>query len=106
MCGICGELQFGRNTPSIQSVAKMTSMMEQRGPDAAGFHSQGHTALGQRRLKVIDLSERAHQPMVDSAVGLEHRVQWCRLQLCRHCGQELESKWDTRSFLMAIQRSS
>jgi asparagine synthase (glutamine-hydrolysing) len=70
MCGICGELQFGRNTPSIQSVAKMTSMMEQRGPDAAGFHSQGHTALGQRRLKIIDLSERAHQPMVDSHLGL------------------------------------
>jgi asparagine synthase (glutamine-hydrolysing) len=48
----------------------MTSKMEQRGPDAAGFHSQGHTALGQRRLKIIDLSERAHQPMVDSHLGL------------------------------------
>ena len=44
--------------------------MEARGPDARGMIMQGNSVLGHRRLKVIDLSERAGQPMVDSALGL------------------------------------
>jgi asparagine synthase (glutamine-hydrolysing) len=48
----------------------MTQALEARGPDAVGIRLQGGAALGHRRLKIIDLSERAQQPMVDSALGL------------------------------------
>jgi asparagine synthase (glutamine-hydrolysing) len=35
-----------------------------------GMFSQGNKALGHRRLKIIDLSESAQQPMVDNHLGL------------------------------------
>jgi asparagine synthase (glutamine-hydrolysing) len=48
----------------------MASVMQRRGPDAAGAWSQGRVALGHRRLKIIDLSEAGAQPMVDAELGL------------------------------------
>ncbi|BBO66105.1 asparagine synthetase B [Desulfosarcina alkanivorans] len=44
--------------------------MKKRGPDALGLHVHGGNAIGHRRLKIIDISERAHQPMVDNTLGL------------------------------------
>jgi asparagine synthase (glutamine-hydrolysing) len=48
----------------------MTGVMEPRGPDGEGFWCQGRAAFGHRRLKIIDLTERAQQPMVDPHLGL------------------------------------
>jgi asparagine synthase (glutamine-hydrolysing) len=48
----------------------MTEAMTPRGPDASGVVARGRVALGHRRLKIIDLSESAQQPMVDSELGL------------------------------------
>jgi asparagine synthase (glutamine-hydrolysing) len=48
----------------------MTETMSDRGPDGVGTWSQGPIALGHRRLKVIDLTDHAAQPMVDSELGL------------------------------------
>jgi asparagine synthase (glutamine-hydrolysing) len=48
----------------------MTGTMTDRGPDGSGLWAQGPVALGHRRLKVIDLSERAAQPLVDCELGL------------------------------------
>jgi len=70
MCGICGEISFNGQAPLVDAVVDMTNVMQQRGPDALGLYVQGGTAMGHRRLKIIDLSERAHQPMVDSVLGL------------------------------------
>ena len=44
--------------------------MARRGPDAEGAWAQGGVALAHRRLKIIDLTERAAQPMVDPDLGL------------------------------------
>ena len=44
--------------------------MARRGPDGDGLLVRGNVALGHRRLKIIDLSEAAQQPMVDPALGL------------------------------------
>ncbi|GHC09354.1 asparagine synthetase B [Cerasicoccus arenae] len=41
-----------------------------RGPDGDGMVVRGPVAFGHRRLKIIDLSEAAQQPMVDSDNGL------------------------------------
>ncbi len=70
MCGICGELRLdGREAP-LESIAAMLPRLERRGPDHGGSHADGPVALGHRRLAIIDLSERANQPMVDADLGL------------------------------------
>ncbi len=70
MCGICGELRFHHAPVDPTAIAAMSAVMQPRGPDGAGTFSQNGVALGHRRLKIIDLSDRAQQPMVDSELGL------------------------------------
>jgi asparagine synthase (glutamine-hydrolysing) len=48
----------------------MNDSMAPRGPDGEGLIARGRVALGHRRLKIIDLSERAEQPMSDPALGM------------------------------------
>lgn len=70
MCGICGEVRFDHHPPNAGAVARMADRQQSRGPDAAGLFSQDRVAFGHRRLKIIDLSDSAQQPMVDPALGL------------------------------------
>src|SRR5690606_14219619 len=56
--------------PDVAAVARMTGTMHDRGPDGSGVVAHGATALGHRRLKIVDLSECAAQPMVDAELGL------------------------------------
>jgi len=70
VCGICGELRLDGTAPELATLDRMVQRLERRGPDHEGSHSDGPVALGHRRLSIIDLSERAHQPMVDSDLGL------------------------------------
>ena len=48
----------------------MTQALERRGPDSSGVVLRGPVGFGHRRLKIIDLSDRAEQPMADPALGL------------------------------------
>ncbi len=70
MCGICGEYRFDSNSSDLNTLSKMMTQLARRGPDDAGHFLQGPVGLGHRRLAVIDLSNRAHQPMVDTELGL------------------------------------
>lgn len=70
MCGICGEVQFSPQSPSVSAVEKMAHTLAPRGPDASGIFAQGNAAFGHRRLKIIDLSNHAQQPMHDPNLGL------------------------------------
>lgn len=70
MCGVCGEIRLDGGPADVGAVRAMAEVMVPRGPDGGGVFAQGRVALGHRRLKVIDLSEHAQQPMVDSALGL------------------------------------
>lgn len=66
MCGIAGFVDFGR-TSDLDNLNKMTDALQHRGPDGRGtefFSLEKFTiGLGFRRLSIIDLSERASQPM-------------------------------------------
>jgi asparagine synthase (glutamine-hydrolysing) len=67
MCGISG-LFCKSTTASIEGAAVLSSMndrLEHRGPDGAGLKWFDNTAFGlaHRRLSIIDLSEKAAQPM-------------------------------------------
>ncbi len=69
MCGICGEIRF--DAPAeVGAVVRMTERLAPRGPDAAGLLVRDGVALGHRRLKIIDLSAKAEQPMTDPELGL------------------------------------
>lgn len=70
MCGLCGELRFDHRSPEKTLIETMTRQLERRGPDAGGQHVSGPVGLGHRRLSIIDLSDRAAQPMVDTRLGL------------------------------------
>jgi len=65
MCGICGELRFDAAVVQAERVVAMRDRLVHRGPDAAGLYLSpgGAAGLGFRRLKIIDLSEQANQPL-------------------------------------------
>lgn len=70
MCGIAGELRFDQQFADIRAVADMTESMSRRGPDGEGIFSLGNRCFGHRRLSIMDLSSRAHQPFVDNLLGM------------------------------------
>ena len=69
MCGINGVLDFrnGRFRVSERYLTRMRDVMSHRGPDGAGIYmsEDGRVGLGHRRLAIIDLSEKAAQPMTN-----------------------------------------
>lgn len=94
MCGLSGEVRFDGGRPDLGAVERMTDVLEPRGPDGRGAWSQGAVALGHRRLKIIDLSERGAQPMTDPELGLTVVFNGCvynyrdlraRLERLGHC---------------------
>src|SRR5712692_1059788 len=64
MCGICGFIQAGPLAPDAESLlVAMRDEMVHRGPDGSGLRLGPNYALGHRRLKIVDLSDQAAQPM-------------------------------------------
>jgi asparagine synthase (glutamine-hydrolysing) len=70
MCGICGEIRFDQSRPRVETLQAMNALLVSRGPDADGIFQMNHLAVAHRRLKIIDLSEHAQQPMLDNDLGL------------------------------------
>jgi len=65
MCGICGQYNFGDQSPvRLDDIKRMTGSLVHRGPDDEGFFLAGPLGLGFRRLSIIDLGG-GHQPMSD-----------------------------------------
>ncbi len=67
MCGIAGILEFNNSHPNDLVIRKMTRALAHRGPDAEGTWIENETALGHRRLSIIDLSSAANQPFADNS---------------------------------------
>ncbi|MEU5366529.1 N-acetylglutaminylglutamine amidotransferase [Streptomyces sp. NPDC005925] len=67
MCGLSGEIRFDGGRPDLAAVRRMSDRLAARGPDGHGIWSRDAVALAHRRLKIIDLSDRATQPMTDTA---------------------------------------
>lgn len=66
MCGIVGILNYNTQEPVDEDILKrMRDTMVHRGPDGAGLwiSPDKRIGLGHRRLSIIDLSEKANQPM-------------------------------------------
>jgi asparagine synthase (glutamine-hydrolysing) len=71
MCGIAGEVRFRSGIADADAVARMMRSQARRGPDACGQLMRGRVGLGHQRLRIIDLSQRSAQPMVDPELGLD-----------------------------------
>lgn len=67
MCGVNGIFNIGQQNLDRpkELISNMNQSISHRGPDDAGFwsNSQAGIYLGHRRLSIIDLTNRAHQPM-------------------------------------------
>lgn len=77
MCGIAGDIRFDGGPADTRAVASMMDVLAPRGPDGAGLQARGSIAFGHRRLKIIDLSDKAAQPMVDEELGLTLTFNGC-----------------------------
>lgn len=62
MCGIAGAVGL----PMEIDAAALGNRLAHRGPDDAGWFSEGAVVLVHRRLAIVDLSPAGHQPMVSS----------------------------------------
>ena len=73
MCGICGELRFDGRRTSADRIVGMRETLAHRGPDSAGLYLSPdcRVGLGFRRLRIIDLSHEADQPMANEDGSLQ-----------------------------------
>jgi asparagine synthase (glutamine-hydrolysing) len=68
MCGITGIFTLQSQASStLSKIAQSTEKLFLRGPDCGNVFHDDVTALGHRRLSIIDTSEGASQPMTDDS---------------------------------------
>jgi len=107
MCGICGELRFDNQQPELPVIERMKERLQKRGPDSEGSYINTPVAFGHRRLAIIDLTDKAAQPMVDEAAdvalvfnGTIYNYPDLRKQL-QGLGHQFKSTGDTEVILRA-----
>lgn len=70
MCGVAGIFSYNDDAPLVdpQELRIIRDHMRNRGPDGKGewYSDTRRLGLGHRRLSIIDLNERAAQPMVSN----------------------------------------
>lgn len=69
MCGLTGVMRFDGRPVDRHALLRMTATLAHRGPEGSGIYmaTDGGIAvgLGHARLKIIDLSDAANQPMAN-----------------------------------------
>ena len=63
MCGILGVVGLGAESLTDQSLVDALDLIRHRGPDGCSFWRAPGVRLGHCRLAIIDLAQRADQPM-------------------------------------------
>jgi len=63
MCGIVGCFDLNGRTVNIETIKEMTAALRHRGPDGEGYWVDDCIGLGHTRLAIVDLTDRAAQPM-------------------------------------------
>lgn len=65
MCGIAGKIYINNSNVEKSDLQVMSKKIEHRGPDDEGFYISKNRKVGlvNRRLAIIDLSSKGHQPM-------------------------------------------
>lgn len=63
MCGLVGFIEFQDPYATPEDLLHMREMVNHRGPDDRGYFFERGVGLAHTRLAIIDLSQKAHQPM-------------------------------------------
>jgi asparagine synthase (glutamine-hydrolysing) len=66
MCGITGVIGANKYHSNLEL---MTQRLSHRGPDDKGVWCTKNISFGHTRLKIIDTTDHAHQPMIDEESG-------------------------------------
>jgi len=105
MCGICGIIHLDGSKVDPERIRLMSSFLHKRGPDAYGVWHSDLVSLGHTRLSIVDLSEKANQPMVDESSNLAitfngeiYNYKELRIQL-QSAGIRLKTESDTEVLL-------
>src|SRR5258706_5705875 len=69
MCGIAGLIDF-ESSPGEATLRAMERTLAHRGPDEGSIWCSGAAGLAHRRLRIIDLSPAAAQPMQNEDGGV------------------------------------
>ena len=109
MCGIAGIVDLSGRPIEERWLAPMADAIRHRGPDDHGIWSCGNVGLAHRRLSIIDLSARGHQPMHHPAVELSlvyngeiYNFKELRADLLKR-GHHFDSGTDTEVILHAYE---
>ena len=101
MCGISG-IYCNFRSSDIISAYRMASSMYHRGPDHTGYFTDEYIALAHNRLSIIDLSDKAHQPMLSKCgryvISYNGEVYNFK-ELAQRYNLSLESRSDTEVIL-------
>lgn len=63
MCGISGIFNLNKQPVSQHILKNMSDALAHRGPDGEGLYIDDYVGLGHRRLSILDISNKAAQPM-------------------------------------------
>lgn len=93
MCGIFGQWNIHGKPINISVFNKQRDTLLHRGPDAAQswFSKKGNTGLAQTRLSIIDLDNRANQPLSNESKTV-HAVVNGEIYNFKQLRKELENK--------------
>jgi len=109
MCGICGIYDNKLSFDSKQQLIDlMLSKQHHRGPDGSfSWHSEHGIFLGHNRLKIIDLSEQANQPMVRDNLTITYNGEIYNYleikEILLRRGYQFTTTSDTEVILIAYQ---
>jgi len=112
MCGIFGAINFNGyfNDSEIKQFKKLTNLVTYRGPDNYGFfiNRQKNIFLGHRRLKILDLTDKANQPMQFKKKILIYNgeifnYQEIKKTILKNCNFSFESNSDTEIILKSLE---
>ena len=110
MCGLVGILRRDGEPADARILGRMLSPMLHRGPDGRGTWAENEVALGHLRLSILDLSERASQPITSAGGegvlvynGEVYNYRALRSELERE-GAVFASSGDTEVVLQALLR--
>ena len=110
MCGLVGILRRDGEPADVRILDRMLAPMLHRGPDGRGTWAENELALGHLRLSILDLSERASQPIATAGGegvlvynGEVYNYRELRAELERE-GAVFASSGDTEVVLQALLR--
>jgi len=115
MCGIVGIYSLKKRAAiaiNKKRFRHMVDIMEHRGPDDSGIFLDKNIALGHRRLSIIDLSKKGHQPMLndDKSLLISYNGEIYNFEKIRdelkNKGYSFNSKCDTEVIIKAYEEYS